>query len=232
MRSARSSAVSISCSIITTVTSRGMRAISSFIAARSSRDRPASGSSSRSTLGFCASAIAISTRRFSPYATSPIGQRAEPVPARPGEPEERKDDVVLERVCWKQRDDLIGAREAAMGALMRFQPGDLLAEQPDRAGVARQIAGDEIEERGLPRAVRADDQPTLAWHHLQRDVVDRRQAAERFFQTAEVQRGSHFFLQRAHNRRAPGTTPSGMKITMNTKTKPISMFHRSMYADT
>jgi len=75
MRSARSSAVSMSCSIITTVTSRGMRPIRSFIAARSSRERPASGSSSSSSFGFCASAMAISRRRFSPYATSAIGRR-------------------------------------------------------------------------------------------------------------------------------------------------------------
>ncbi len=33
---------------------------------RSSIDRPANGSSSSNTFGFCASAMAISTRRFSP----------------------------------------------------------------------------------------------------------------------------------------------------------------------
>ena len=36
----------------------------------------------------------------------------------------------------------------------------------------------------------------------------------------------------AHQRRTPGTTPSGMNITMTTKTKPSSMFQRSMYAET
>ena len=56
----------MSCSIMTTVTSRGIPAIRSFIAARSSRDSPANGSSSKRTLGFCASAMAISSRRFSP----------------------------------------------------------------------------------------------------------------------------------------------------------------------
>jgi hypothetical protein len=65
MRSARSSAVSMSCSIITIVTSRGMASKLAHVR-RSSIDRPANGSSSSNTFGFCASAMAISTRRLSP----------------------------------------------------------------------------------------------------------------------------------------------------------------------
>ena len=66
MRSAKSSATSMSCSIMTMVTSRGMAASSFCTSRRSSTERPANGSSSSSTFGFCASAMAISTRRRSP----------------------------------------------------------------------------------------------------------------------------------------------------------------------
>ena len=66
MRSAKSSATSMLCSIMTMVTSRGMAASSFCTSRRSSMERPANGSSSSSTFGFCANAMAISTRRRSP----------------------------------------------------------------------------------------------------------------------------------------------------------------------
>jgi len=117
-------------------------------------------------------------------------------------------------------------------ALMRLKALDLRAEQPDRAAIAGQVTGEKVEERGLARAVRADDEPALARHDLERDIVDRGQAAERLLQAADLERGRHLAHQRAfkraHPRRIPGTRPSGMKITITTKTKPSSMFQRSM----
>src|SRR3989441_12741093 len=92
------------------------------------------------------------------------------------------------------------------------------------SGIARQVAGDQVEERGLAGAVRADDQAPLARRHLQGDVADGRQAAERLPQVLEAKRSHSLFT--------PGTTPSGMNTTMRTKTRPSSVFQRSMYAET
>src|SRR6185369_7792621 len=97
---------------------------------------------------------------------------------------------------------------------------DLGAEERDRAGVPRKVAGQQIEERRLARAVRPDDQAPLARLDRERDIGDRRQAAEGLFQVLDT--------KRFHSLWTPGTTPSGMKTTMKTKTKPSSMFQRSM----
>src|SRR5258708_4096183 len=145
---------------------------------------------------------------------------AEGVPPCARKPEKRKRDVVLERVVGEERDDLVGAREAAVHAVVGREPADLFAEQLDRPGVAREIAGEEIGERGLAGAVRPDDQPPFPGLNTQGNVGDRRQAAEGLLQVLDT--------KRFHNLFVPGTTPSGMNTTMNTKTKPSSMFQRSM----
>ena len=56
--------------------------------------------------------------------------------------------------------------------------------------------------------------------HTQGNIGNRRQAAEGLLQVLDT--------KRFHNLFVPGTTPSGMNTTMNTKTKPSSMFQRSM----
>ena len=160
------------------------------------------------------------------------GERPEHVPARAIEAEQRKCDVVFERGAGKQRNDLVGAREPAVRALVRTQPLHLFAEQADGAGVALQVAGNQVEQRRFTGAVRPDDEPPLARLNFERDVVGRRQAAERFLEPADLQRRGHRLLQRAHSRLSPGTSPSGMKTTISTNTKPSSMFQRSTYADT
>ena len=52
--------------------------------------------------------------------------------ARCDSPSSDERDVVLERVLREERDDLVGAREAAMRAPVRRQPADFLAEEADR----------------------------------------------------------------------------------------------------
>ena len=112
---------------------------------RSSLDRPAKGSSRRSTLGSCASAMAISMRR--PLAVGGFGQEAVPevaeadagqgglgplgegvlaierhegVPTQGRQAEQRQSDVAQDRVGREQRDDLVGAGEAEVGARARL----------------------------------------------------------------------------------------------------------------
>ena len=48
---------------------------------------------------------------------------------------------------------------------------DVVAEQLDRAAVGREFAGDQVEQRGLAGAVRADDQPPLARRDVEIDVA-------------------------------------------------------------
>src|SRR3954471_23301754 len=135
---------------------------------------------------------------------------------------------MFEGILTEERDYLISASESAMRALMRCQAVHLFAKHADGAAVAPQIARDEIEECGLASAVGADDEPSLACFYFERDAVRGRQAAERFLEGSNFESRSHCDRQRAHKRFTPGTSPSGMKITMTTNTKPSSMFQRSM----
>src|SRR5258708_32845616 len=103
---------------------------------------------------------------------------------------------------------------------MRREAPDFGAKERDGPRVTRKIDGQQIEERGLARTVGPDDQAPLARRHGERDIGDRRQAAEGLLQVLET--------KRFHSLWNPGTTPSGMKTTIRTKTKPSSMFQRSM----
>ena len=93
------------------------------------------------------------------------------IPAQLVEAEQREHDVVDERLAREQRQDLVGAGEAEMHALLRRHADQFLAEQLDRAAVGGEIAGDQVEQRGLAGAVRPDDQAALAGHHRERDVL-------------------------------------------------------------
>jgi hypothetical protein len=67
-----------------------------------------------------------------------------------------------------------------MRALAARHPGDVAFKQLDRAAIGEKLTGDQIEQRGLAGAVRADDQPALARLDFQIDVGVDAQAAERF----------------------------------------------------
>ena len=110
-----------------------------------------------------------------------------------------------------------------MRTLVRLYTRDFLAKDADAAGIGREIAGDQIEQGGFAGAVGSDDEPMLAWHHLERDIVDRGHTAERLLEPGQLQGRCHCLLQRSHQRRTPGTTPSGMKITINTKIEPSNL---------
>src|SRR5262245_1032904 len=174
-------------------------------------------------------------------------EAAERVPAQRRQAEQSERDVPQDGVLWKQRDDLIGARHPEMRPAMARHAGDVAAEQQDRSAVGGELAGDQVEQRGLAGAVRADDQPPLPGLDGKRDVGGDAQAVERFAQPTDGERGhgwrsstgglslelararSAFSPQRA-SRTEPGTSPSGMKLMMATKITPSTRFQRSMYA--
>src|SRR6476659_8897908 len=120
---------------------------------------------------------------------------------------------------------------------------DVLPEQLDGARVGCDLAGDQVEQRGLAGAVRPDDQPPFARRDVEIDVAGDVQSAERLTQPRDRERthcvGSvspgmlGLFLSRRPkasrtSRAVPGTSPSGIRMTMATKTKPSSIFQRSM----
>src|SRR5262249_29527933 len=131
-----------------------------------------------------------------------------------------------------------------MRAAAAGDAGDIAIEQQDRAAVRRELSHDEIEQRGLAGAVRADDQPPLARLDDQIDVGGDAQAPKRLAEPVDDKRGhciapglsAGATLRRPcserhpirHSRTVPGTRPSGMKMTMSTKMAPSMKFQRSM----
>src|SRR4051794_11368594 len=119
-----------------------------------------------------------------------------------------------------------------MRALVRRQLRDVGAEQLYAPGIRLEVAGDLVEQGGLARAIRTDDQPPFARPYRQRHIVRHRKAAERFLQVDDlerVRRWAHRDPPRsfAASLCRPGVIPVGITSTMNRNTNPSSMFHRS-----
>ena len=87
-------------------------------------------------------------------------------------------DVLEHGHVRPQMDVLEGAGDAARGDVARWQAGRSLAAELDLAARQRQHAGDQVEDRALAGAVRADQADDLARPDLEADLVDRDQAAE------------------------------------------------------
>ena len=65
---------------------------------------------------------------------------------------------------------------------MRRQIGNIGAAKQDTAAGQRKEPADQIDDRALARAVRADQAEDLALGHLEGNVIDGGEAAERFAQ--------------------------------------------------
>src|SRR5271155_492203 len=70
---------------------------------------------------------------------------------------------------------------------MRLEPDHLLSEKIHTAGLWTVEAGDHVDHAGLAAAVRSDESENLPFGNLQRDVLERAQAAEREFDIAAAQ---------------------------------------------
>ena len=73
------------------------------------------------------------------------------------EPEQCELNVVQKCLLREQRQDLIGAGETKMYASFGRYAHQFMPEELHRSGICGEIAGDEIEQRGLAGAVRTDD---------------------------------------------------------------------------
>src|SRR5262249_878691 len=121
--------------------------------------------------------------------------------------------------------------------------GDIVAVEKDRAGVGGDLAGDQVEQRGLGGAVWADDEPPFAGRNVECDVGGHAQAAEGLVEVLHAERGhglrspsladgagcGRWACRLAfQSRTVPGSRPSGMNVMMRTKMMPSTMFQRTM----
>src|ERR1700712_5119749 len=86
--------------------------------------------------------------------------------------------VLQQRGVWKQLDVLEGARNAEAGDLPGWRAGEVLILQDQLAGGRRVDTADQIEDRGLAGAVRADDGEHLAFADVEADRIDRADATK------------------------------------------------------
>ncbi len=77
-----------------------------------------------------------------------------------------------------QPDALQGAGNAELGQVMRVVPSQIATAVGEAAGARVDEPADDVEQRRLARAVRADHPDHLARHDRHRDVVEREDAAE------------------------------------------------------
>ena len=191
----------------------------------SSAPMPATGSSSSSSRGRVASAMAISSWRCSPCASvgprrrrarrarprsrtrgparaAPLGARGAPeAEAVAGVGLHGQRDVVERAEVAKDAGDLERAGQAALRARGRDRRGDVRAGEADRARVGAQVAGELADERRLAGAVGADDRQRLALGHVEVDAVGGDEAAEALGEPA------HHEERLSHRGAAPGSRP-------------------------
>ena len=98
---------------------------------------------------------------------------------------------------------------------------DALAGEGDAAGIGREGAGDQVEQRGLAGAVRADHREDRALRHLEADAVDRDQAAEALADIVDGKQRAHFGFSVSPRRRAShGQMPSGSATITSSRQMP------------
>src|SRR5262245_4801537 len=108
-------------------------------------------------------------------------------PIAPGHDQE----IFERRELGKHAGHLKGAAHALHRDLPRLQAVDALPLEENPAGVTALDAGDAVEHRRLPGAVRADEAVDPSGLEAQRDPVDRRDAAEALLDGIELEHGRH-----------------------------------------
>jgi hypothetical protein len=93
----------------------------------------------------------------------------------------------------EQREILEGAADAQPGSRIRIEAGDVLAAVEQLAFGRLVAAGNAIDDRGLARAVRADERKLYDLVVTEQDLGQRAEAAEAQRNTAHFQRVSHSF---------------------------------------
>src|SRR5258706_13621301 len=136
--------------------------------------------------------------------------------------------VVEDRKAAEERVDLERAADAALHALRLRHAGDVLAAEEDAARARRERAGEQVHERGLAGAVRADEGMARAGLEREVDPLRDRERAEILAKRSGFQRfhGLRFrnFFAKASNR---PRIPPPAKSTMITSSTPMPMYQYS-----
>ena len=108
-----------------------------------------------------------------------VARRPEEAEAVAGDAAHRQEEVVAHREVAEQERGLVRASQPHADALVGRQRGHVLTEESHPAPRGREVAGDDVEQRGLAGAVGADHGTALPHGDRERDVLDRAQGAER-----------------------------------------------------
>src|SRR6266849_1829348 len=133
--------------------------------------------------------------------------------------------VLKRRQLGKDPDDLEGAPDAFVKDLVRLEPVDPSPLEADLALVTLLDAGDAVEERGLARAVGADQAVDAAGLEAEGDAVHRDDAAESLHHAIHLENGAkaaqrHMVRGRLYFCCRTPRMPRGMKSTTMTMMAP------------
>ena len=98
----------------------------------------------------------------------------------------RDPEILPDRQLPEQTNVLERSRDPQRHPRMRRPIGDVGAVEDDAAGGRRKQAADEIDDRALARAVRADEAENFAARDRQIDAIDRADAAEMLGEPREI----------------------------------------------
>src|SRR5262249_6282479 len=126
----------------------------------------------------------------------------------------------------KQRIDLKGAHQAALDPRLRRERRDVVLIEQDLPAVGSNEPGDQVDQRRLAGAVRADQRMASARRQVELDATGDDEGAEALVQTPRRQRPTaHARLRAAGMRRTnPPRMPFGRKITTATSSAPIQKY--------
>ena len=201
----------MSCSTTTTECSRAISFSSTAVAAVSASVMPATGSSTSSSFGSCASSMPISSHCFCPCDSEPACQSrtsvsrmrsrmrstvrfVSAVGARRSVARTERGALAASRILSLDRMVLEHGRLLKLAADAERGDGGLVEQgqivpalEIDLAGVRPRLAGDDVHHRRLAGAVGADDRAHLARRQHQRQPAQRAIAVERHLHVVEIE---------------------------------------------
>ena len=101
-------------------------------------------------------------------------------------------DVVEHTHMVEEGEVLEGAADAQPGAVARSMPGDVAILEDDPPALRPVAAGDAVDDRGLARAVRADDREQLALADMEAHLGERAHAGKAQGDIVDFQQFRHF----------------------------------------
>ena len=138
--------------------------------------------------------------------------------------DERGLDVLEDAQLGKYVGALERARDPERAQLVRRQAGDIAPAQVHAAGVGPQVAGEQVEQRGLARAVGADDGRDLVTRYLEADAVDGGHATEGAPQAQGFDHGAaQRCLMRAQSEPSAPAMPPGKTNSSTISTLPSTI---------